>query len=421
MAAVYFALFLYFVERASIRVPVYDLLDWLQFYGDRARADDWLGYLWTPINEHRIVLSRILLAIDVRWFGGAGSAFALSGSILLIAMAVSILREIGKSALLDSWKATAIPVAVFLLVPTSIAVTVGMPIMSVFLHTCAFAVFSLLLLDGANEEGRFSNYRRAAALSAACIASFGVSAGLLIWPVLMWSAWQGNLGWRWLTGIAGVGGLFAALYLPGLHSSGVSIAFSVARLAEMLDYAIRFLGLPWSHMPQLVWPARLVGTGVLCFGGFFIVRESLSGNITTRVQRIGLALVLFVLLTAAAAASARLDIGKDREMPVRYTMFVVLAHVGLLLYLLPYLQWLWQWPYRRSLQWLILGMSLVWVAQQYIVGRFVVREADRYSQAWSRFVAGDWTPDMLHYVYPDRDRARAGLAHLREMQIPHIE
>jgi hypothetical protein len=54
IAAVYCALFFYFVERASIRVPVYDLLDWLQFYGDRSQANDWFGYLWTPHNEHRI-------------------------------------------------------------------------------------------------------------------------------------------------------------------------------------------------------------------------------------------------------------------------------------------------------------------------------------------------------------------------------
>jgi hypothetical protein len=40
-----------------------------------------------------------------------------------------------------------------------------------------------------------------------------------------------------------------------------------------------------------------------------------------------------------------------------------------------------------------------------------------YKEAWSRFVAGDWTPDMLHYVYPDRNRAIEGLAYLRKMQI----
>ncbi len=175
IAAVYCALFLYFVERASIRVPVYDLLDWLQFYGNRLQANDWFGYLWTPHNEHRIAWSRILLAIDVGWFGGGGTSFALFGLFLLIAMAASVSWEILKSDFSISCKATAIPIAILLLTPANTVVMIGMPAMGVFLHTSAFGLFSLLLLDGAGEQGRFSNYRRAAAIVAACLAAFGVS------------------------------------------------------------------------------------------------------------------------------------------------------------------------------------------------------------------------------------------------------
>jgi len=47
IAAANSILFLYLVEKASIRVPVVDLLDWLQFYGERSK-DNWLGYLWMP-------------------------------------------------------------------------------------------------------------------------------------------------------------------------------------------------------------------------------------------------------------------------------------------------------------------------------------------------------------------------------------
>ena len=61
----------------------------------------------------------------------------------------------------------------------------------------------------------------------------------------------------------------------------------------------------------------------------------------------------------------------------------------------------------------LLGTSLAWFGQQIVVGHFVAEEANRYNDAWSRFVAGDWTADMLRYVSPDRDRAQAGLAYLR--------
>jgi hypothetical protein len=88
IAALYCGLFFYFIEKASIRVPVYDLLDWLRFYSEQMQANDWLAYLWAPHNEHRIVFSRILLVIDERWLGGQGMAFAA-----LAAMSVDSSKE----------------------------------------------------------------------------------------------------------------------------------------------------------------------------------------------------------------------------------------------------------------------------------------------------------------------------------------
>jgi hypothetical protein len=408
-------LFLYVMEKASIRVPVYDLLDWLQFYGERFQAGDLFGYLWTPHNEHRIVLSRILVALDVRWFAASGGAFVLFGLFLLLAMVAAVCREILKSDLSISWKLTATPIAILLMTPAHTVVMVGMQAMGLFLQTCSFAVCALVLLDGAAEQDHFSNYRRAAALIAACLAAFGVSGGLLIWPVLMWLAWRGDLGWRWIAGIACVGGLFIAVYLWQLPSPPVSTSLTFGHAVRSLDYAIRLLGLPWSHKPEFVWPARVIGLSILCLGGFALVRDNFWSRCRTRLQRLGLAFILFSLLLAAAAALARADVAVDRAMPIRYGMFAVLAHVGLLLWSLPFLEQLWHGAHRRAFQSAILAISIAWFGQQVVVGRLAIDEADRYRDAWSRFVAGHWTPDMLHYVYPDRDRARASLTYLRQM------
>ena len=418
LAVAYCGLYFYFVQRAAIPVPVYDLLDWLRFYGERSQAGDWFGYLWTPHNEHRIVFSRILLAADVNWFGGNGMAFAVFGTVLLTAMVVLLLLEIAGSKLSMSLKAIAMPIAVMILAPASTVVTIGMPAMGGFLHTAAFAVFALVLMDGADEQGRFSGLRRVASVIAGCLAAFGVSGGLLILPVLIWSAWRGGLGWRWMVAIACAGGVFGAVYLVGIHPDATPRSFDIRQIVQSLDYTIRFLGLPWSHLAPLLWPARIVGLAILCVGGTLIVINSFSARRPTRPQRIGLALVLFTLLLAAAAGVARVDIGQDREMPIRYAMLVILAHVGLLLYAVPLLERFWQGPHRLRLQWLALGLSAALFGQQLVAGTFAAREADRYNQAWSRFVAGEWTPDMLHYVYPDRSRANEGLAYLRANHLP---
>ena len=173
IAAANSIIFLYFVEKASIRVPVVDLLDWLQFYGERSKNGDWLGYLWTPHNEHRMVFSRILLALDVKWLGDQGAAFAASGFVLLLGMAVTICWKILKSDFSISWELTVIPIAVLLLTPANTVVMIGMQTIGGFLQASSFGVFSLVLLDGATKQDHFSKYRRTIAIVCACLAAFG--------------------------------------------------------------------------------------------------------------------------------------------------------------------------------------------------------------------------------------------------------
>lgn len=279
-------LFVYLVEKASIRVPVYDLLDWLQFYGERSKDGDWLGYLWTPHNEHRMVFSRILLALDVKWFGDQGETFAASGFVLLLGMAASICWKILKSDLSISPKLTAIPIAVLLLTPANTVITVGMQTMGGFLQTSSLGLFSLVLLDGAADQDPYSRYRRAAAIACACLAGFGDSGGLLIWPALMWSAWKGGLRWCWIVGIACVGTLFIAVYLWNLPSPPVSRFMDIDHLIRSFDYVIRFLGLPWSHMHELVWPARLIGLSIFFLGSLAFVCVSLRVCVSN-LKRLG--------------------------------------------------------------------------------------------------------------------------------------
>lgn len=413
LAAINSLLFFYVADRASIRVPVYDLMDWLQFYGGHMHGHDWLAYLWTPHNEHRIVLLRALLALDVEWLGGKGNAFVVSGLLLLIVMIIALSREIITSEMSLELKLSAIPLSILMLMPAHEAVTLGMPGMSLYLQTGAFAMLALAMLDG-TADGHHPWLFRGLSVAAACISAFGVSPGLLIWPAMLWSAWRGNSSFRWIAALACLGGLFVAAYLHDLPLQSVANSFYSIQPVRRFDYFIRFLGLPWSHLHALVWPARGVGLAVLALGGFALVSESLASRPSSRIRRFGLALVLFCFLVAASAALARVDLAEDREMPIRYGMFVVLAHLGLLLWAADILQRWWHRP-PQPVYWLLVGLSIVWLGQQAVAGKYAIAEAGRYKDAWSRFVAGEWTPDMLHYVYPDQQGARTGLMNLRRM------
>ena len=415
IAAANIVLFFYLVERTSVRVPVYDMTEWLRFYADHASTGDWWGYLWSPHNEHRIVWSRILLLTDLRLFHGGGTAFVIFGTLLLTLSAATISAEIIRSPLSASLKALAVPVAILLLMPAEITVVIGMPANGVFLHTTAFATTAIILLNGSGRSySAISWLRTFAAIVCGCLAAFGVSGGLLIWPVLVWSAWREKLSWSAVTLIAALGSVFVALYVRGMPSTGIQISLGSMPFIEIIDYAIRFLGLPWSHLHELVWPSRLLGLLLLVAGIYLLVVDSLWSSMM-RLQRIGLALIFFTLLLAAAAAAARSNQTEQGPMPIRYSTMVIPLHVGFLLYALPYLQRIWKGTQRRTLQWLTLGLAIVWLGSQDVVGRFAAEVTDKYNTYWGRFAAGEWDPAMLRYVYPDRAQAEANFAYLSKI------
>src|SRR5262249_3723532 len=134
----------------------------------------------------------------------------------------------------------------------------------------AFATLAVVLLDGAGEGGRFAARRRILALVAGVFAGFGVASGLIIWPVLVWGAWRGCLSRGWIIAVAVVGAATIALYVTGLSSHDALGALDLARLERMADYATRFLGLPWSHAPQLRWFGRIAGA-ILGVAGLSLV------------------------------------------------------------------------------------------------------------------------------------------------------
>jgi hypothetical protein len=251
----------------------------------------------------------------------------------------------------------------------------------------------------------------------ATLAAFGVAGGLLVWPVMIWSAWRGGFGKTWTLAIFCVAATLWVVYLCGLPTQPGIFAIDGTRMFASFDYAIRFLGLPWSHSHALVWPGRAIGLLILCLGIYLIGEDALTRRRKTKIERIGLGLIFFSFLVAAAAALARSNVAPEREMPIRYAMVVVLVHVGLLLASLRWLERLLDGRFRRQVQSTIFGCSLILVFQQIVAGKAAMQETARYNETWNGFISGQWTPDMEHYVHPDKQRALLGLSYLRERHL----
>ncbi|HEY8336722.1 MAG TPA: hypothetical protein VIQ05_23260 [Tardiphaga sp.] len=409
LAVLYAALFGYFIWDTAGQMSGYDFLDWIMQYGDG--PGDWPAYLWAPHNEHRIAADRLLIGIDIGLFRGTGLPFVIVRTILLLAMVSGIARQIWRSNIAPPFRTIAIALLVFTLLPANLVVMCSMPLMGGFVHSTTFAVFALLLWD--ND----SRLRQVAALIAALVAGFGVAGGLFVWPVLVFFAWRSGARSVQITLLAIAGVAMWAVYLRGLLPHDGLLSLAPSRLLAMLDFVVRFLGLPWSHATALVWPGRVIGVAVAATGCWLVVSDAFSGRVKPSFERVGLGMIQFALLVAAAAAVARWNMAPDREIPIRYGMIVALADAGILLASLRWLGRVLEGRRAAAAKAAIMLIATGLLVQQVLVGRAAVAEVGRYRDAWSRFSAGQWTPDMMHYVYPDRARAEQTLQFLKSRHL----
>ncbi len=212
---VHVGLFCIFLYKTIVRVPVLDQLDWVLAYGQTWQAGDWWSYLWQPHNEHRLLVTRLLLVGDIVWFGASNTVFVIFGVLALAAIVRVLLAEVWSSDLRGEPRALLLAAVVFILTASHLAVLVSVAVIGCQLHTVCFVVLALVLLDGTGER-RHPAFRRALAVVFAVLAPFGVAAGLLVWPVMLWTAWRASLGWRWFATIAAIGGMAWMVYLSGI-------------------------------------------------------------------------------------------------------------------------------------------------------------------------------------------------------------
>ena len=218
---------------------------------------------------------------------------------------------------------------------------------------------------GDRDDGAEPFNREGPALPLAALAALGGTGGLLVWPVLVYLAHRA--GWRWAVVTALAGALFAALYTHRLAIAPEQPGGGFPVL-QWADYVIRFLGLPWSHVPVLVWPGRLIGAAILLLGSALIVRDQLCGRAASRLERIGTGLIMFAFLAAGAAAITRSGFATDREMPIRYALFVGLGHAGIMMAAMPLIERLLS-RFARAASVMIAAVVLTLLAQQVLADR----------------------------------------------------
>ena len=402
ITALYLVLFGYFIGATALRVPVFDVIYWVTHYIDHWLTGDWWGYLWIDHNGHRLMWSRLLMIATLRWPGGSVMPFILFGIACFAGMIGTILLEVSRADLPAAPRLVIMLLVVLLLATSFNGIDCGAPQLGVYLHTCAFAILAVVLWDGKGEGGRYVLVRRSGAILAAILAAFGVSGGLLIWPVLCWAAWRGGLGWRGIGVLFLVGVPFGLFYMHGVEPTSLVSTFDGATLLRIADYLLRFFGLPWSHSSALVNPARLIGLATIGCGAYAILRFGIFGTPRSRLERIAIALLMFSFMTAVVIVFGRLNTAPDREMPIRYALFTSLAQVGLLLFAAPSFARLWAGEARPLLQGAVLIVALVFLGQQVVAGRAGVEGVRQYTAAYRAYEAGQASDQQKQLVGGDK-------------------
>src|SRR5262245_53869046 len=90
-------LFIYFAYYTIVRQPFSDMLSWINVYLHVRSGDNFIAYLWTFHDEHHLVWTRALTALDVSSFGATGLPFFVAAAMALFLATYIVVVEIRKS------------------------------------------------------------------------------------------------------------------------------------------------------------------------------------------------------------------------------------------------------------------------------------------------------------------------------------
>ena len=331
----------------------------------------------------------LVLALDIRAFGGSGYLFLAAGVLCLVATA-AMLAHAAAAAAGEGLRGVGVAGAAALSLMGCDVLDATAYINTPYVHALVFAVAAILLAEGPGDR---STLRRGCALACAMAAGLGSGAGLAVWPALVFAAWRGRrLGWTFT--VLATGAVFSLIYALGQGSPANVVAGGVGHGAKALMLFISYLGLPWLRAyPRLGWLMGLIVLGLALAAVMFKGRQGAPWQ-----ERAAVPLILFSLATAVMAGVGRTGETAPDQVPMRYAVFMIPLHVGLWILALPYLRRAWL---RRPgpAAGAIAAAAVLMLVHQGVMGVFAVRTADINRQVIADFHAGKRTPAMLTTVY----------------------
>jgi hypothetical protein len=397
------ALFAAVCAAGLVRQPFSDMFDFLRDEFALERTGDLAGYLGATHNGQHLVWIRVLTALDVQVFHGSALIFAIAGAAAILGAATMTAWTIQRSVGVRLAGAIAAGLAAMLLISTVNALDAVQPINVVYALAFGSAVAAVVLFEAAGEAAP----ARAAvlgglALLAAVSAVAASGAGVAVLAALAISAFRDGAQRRLLAPTLVLALIAAAVVASGLASETYAARpdAGAGRLLRSAGYFVTYAGLPWSTIGALSRARLIIGAATLALGAALIGRGARRAGPAGRLERIGVDLMLFALITAAMAALGRVDETPAGVVPVRYGVFMSAFQAGAVCTLAPALAERWT----TARRWVVpaaLALAAALLVQQVAYGANVLETSRIIRREIAAFQAGVRRPGMRQTVHPD--------------------
>ena len=326
---------LLYVRSFGVNVAVGDQWRVAQLFGKLASGTLGFADLWNQLNEHRILVPRIVILFLGRLTEWNNVAEMYATQVLLLVVVLAFLRAFRSDVGTGPRFFFFIPVP-FLVFSFRQSETMLMGLLVQFALVLVFAVLAFYSLRGlharAPSAGPFSVARLAFPLAvlSATLSSLSSAHGLLVWPVGLAQLLLGPARGRTKPLLAGtwaaIGAVEWAVYFLGYETPDRAQAPSAA--GEGPFYPVRFFvtsvgGALWGGQG----PALTVGACLLVLVGVALFLVARSGELAG--SSFWLALMLFACLVLASVTVGRAERGIEQALVSRYATYSIVGVVGL--------------------------------------------------------------------------------------------
>lgn len=322
------ALAVYVAVLGHSRLPFWD--QWMQIdFAANEGPGHTLDWLWRQFNQHRVVVPKLFLLADLRWFRATQTSLVVSNLVLqflhLYALAWSM-------RVLGGWRGPLWRTAVGLLAFCLFCPSQWPNLVMGFTGLCCYLppLFASLSFLGLLLYWRKSRDKQPHAwlyllmcMVAALCATFSLSNGNLVWPLLAIGAALLRIRSRAIAGIVAVAaaGISAFFYNYTVYLKTTSFS-SAGDVLALIKYIAVYFGSSW--VTGNIRLAEILGiVGFLALAMTLWQMPSSFKVAPAMDLQFGL-LLIFVLATGVVTAPGRVVFGIDQAFSGRYQSFALL-------------------------------------------------------------------------------------------------